>query len=72
MKLPSFSPPQRAKNYRKASFFFLIKRRMSSYANSLSNNIISVASGLHKLTGREAEFMVFSKMVLSFISSAYK
>jgi len=45
---------------------------MSSYANSLSNNIISVASGLHKLTGREAEFMVFSKMVLSFISSVYK
>lgn len=53
-------------------FFFLIKRKMSSYANSLSNNIISVASGLHKLTGREAEFMVFSKMVLSFISSVYK
>lgn len=61
---------KQTKKYRKA-FLSLIKRKNSSYANDVCSNI-SVASGLHKLNEREAEFMVFSRMVLTFISSVCK
>lgn len=61
---------KQTKKYRKA-FLSLIKRKISSYANDVCNNI-SVASGLHKLNEREAEFVVFSRIVLTFISSVCK
>lgn len=65
--LPTASRPRDTVKY-----FFFIKMKISSYANGPSNNIISVASGLQMLNGRETGFMVFSKTVFSSISSVCK
>lgn len=67
--LPTASRPR---DTVKQFWFFFIKMKISSYANGPSNNIISVASGLQMLNGRETGFMVFSKMVFSSISSVCK